>query len=78
MSHHPVDRLARTKALDFPGAFTAAVVFSGMAVFGFVAWPWLALHGTARIVVGTGWSVLLGAVAVLVVAIAVVSRRDVR
>lgn len=63
--------------LDFPGALTAVIVLGAMAVVFAGAWPWFVLHGTARLAVGIGWSVFLGLIGVLVLAIVIVSRRDV-
>jgi len=56
--------------LDFPGAFTAIV----LVIFAAAVWPWIFLHGTARLVVGILWTALEG----LIVLGWLASRRDVR
>lgn len=55
---------------EFPGIPTFLILLGALAV----AWPWLLLHGTARIVAGIIWAAALALTAVL----AVVAHRDVR
>jgi hypothetical protein len=37
---------------DFPGVFAAKIILAGWAVF----WPWISLHGAARVATGIPWT----------------------